>query len=64
MLKTKPYMREPEIIEEELFEIGAMADDGTKLEQIIAWCATHPDEVPLAMRMLLHRSVTAKSNQP
>ena len=61
MLKTKPYMREPEQIEEELFEIAGMADDGTKLEQIIAWCATHPDEVPFAMRILLHRA--AKTNQ-
>ena len=46
-------MREPEIIEEELFEIGAMADDGTKLEQIIVWCATHPDEIPFALHQLL-----------
>jgi hypothetical protein len=46
-------MRDPAIIEEELIEIGGMADDGTKLEQIIAWCATHPDEVPVAIRMLL-----------
>ena len=23
--------------------ISAMADGGTQLEQIIAWCATHPD---------------------
>lgn len=57
-------MREPEQIEEELFEIAGMADDGTKLEQIIAWCATHPDEIPFAMHILLHRSVAAKTNQP
>jgi len=56
-------MREPEIIEEELFEIGAMADDGTKLEQIIVWCATHPDEIPFAMHLLLHHSQAAKTNQ-
>lgn len=53
-------MRQPEEIEEELLEISGMADDGTKLEQIIVWCATHPDEVPFAMRMLLTRSATAK----
>ncbi|HWE50142.1 MAG TPA: hypothetical protein VG273_10155 [Bryobacteraceae bacterium] len=49
-------MRQPEQIEEELFEIGGMADDSTKLEQIIAWCATHPDEVPFALHLLLNRS--------
>jgi hypothetical protein len=53
-------MRQPEEIEEELLEISGMADDGTKLEQIIAWCATHPDEVPFAMRMLLTRTGAAK----
>jgi hypothetical protein len=49
-------MRDPEIIEEELIEIGATADDATKLEQLIAWCAVHPDEVPVAIRMLLGRT--------
>lgn len=49
-------MREPEIIEEELIEIAAMADGGTQLEQIIAWCATHPDEIPLAIRLLLGKT--------
>ncbi len=57
-------MRQPEQIEEELFEIAATADDGTKLEQIIAWCATHPDEIPFAMHILLHRSTAADTNQP
>jgi hypothetical protein len=63
MLKTNEtaFMRQPEQIEEELFEIGGMADDATKLEQIIAWCATHPDEVPFALHMLLHRSVATKT---
>jgi hypothetical protein len=60
MLKTAP-MRQPEQIEEELFEIGGMADDATKLEQIIAWCATHPDEVPFALHILLHRSAAART---
>jgi len=46
-------MREPEVVEAELVEISAMADDEMKLNQIIAWCATHPDEVPLAIHMLL-----------
>lgn len=48
-------MRAPEIIEEELVAIGAIADDSTKLERIIAWCASHPDEVPFALHQLLSR---------
>jgi len=46
-------MREPEVVEAELVEISAMADDEMKLNSIIAWCATHPDEVPFAIHMLL-----------
>ncbi len=46
-------MRDPEIVEAELVEISAMADDQMKLNSIIVWCATHPDEVPLAMHMLM-----------
>jgi hypothetical protein len=46
-------MRDPEIIETDLMEISAIADDSTKLERIIAWCASHPDEVPFAMHQLL-----------
>lgn len=49
-------MRDPEIIENELIEIGATADDATKLEQLIAWCAVHPDEVPVALHMILGRA--------
>ena len=48
-------MRDPEIIETELMEISAIADDSIKLERIIAWCASHPDEVPFALHQLLHR---------
>ena len=48
-------MRDPEIIENELMEISAIADDSLKLERIIAWCATHPDEVPFALHQLLNR---------
>ena len=55
-------MRDPEFIEEELIEIGGMADDGTKLEQIIAWCATHPDEIPVAIRMLLGKTSHLKAS--
>lgn len=48
-------MRDPEIIESELMEISAIADESVKLDRIIAWCATHPDEVPFALHQLLNR---------
>jgi hypothetical protein len=48
-------MRDLEIIEAELMEVSAIAEDSTKLERIIAWCATHPDEVPLALHLILGR---------
>ena len=56
-------MRAPEIIEAELMEISAIADDTLKLERIVAWCASHPDEVPFALHHLMgrpdkHRSAT------
>ena len=37
-------------------EIGAIQDDITKLERIIAWSAIHPDEVGFAVRFLSGRS--------
>ena len=49
-------MRDLETIEAELMEISAIADDSTKIERIIAWCATHPDEVPFALHQLLGRA--------
>src|ERR1051326_2058936 len=45
-------MRDLETIETDLMEISAIADDSTKLERIIAWCTSHPDEVPFAMHQL------------
>jgi len=48
-------MRNPEIIETELMEISAIPDDIVKLERIIAWCASHPDEVPFVLHQLLKR---------
>lgn len=48
-------MRDPEIIDNELMEISAIADDSIKLERIIAWCASHPDEVPFVLHRLLDR---------
>jgi hypothetical protein len=53
-------MRDGQTIEEELVEIGAIADDSIKLERIIAWCATYPDEVPFAIRFLLGKEKTSK----
>jgi hypothetical protein len=46
-------MRDPETIETELMEISAIADDLVKFERIIAWCASHPDEVPFALHHLM-----------
>jgi hypothetical protein len=46
-------MRDAEIIETELMEISAIADDSTKFERIVAWCACHPDEVPFALHQLM-----------
>jgi hypothetical protein len=48
-------MRDPEIIETELMEISAIADDTIKFERIIAWCASHPDEVAFALHQLMSR---------
>jgi len=48
-------MRSPEIIENELMEISAIADDSIRFERIVAWCAAHPDEVPFALHQLLRR---------
>jgi hypothetical protein len=47
-------MRESDIIETELMEISAIPDDALKLERIIAWCASHPDEIPFALRQLMN----------
>lgn len=46
-------MREPQEIEAELVEISALADDETRFNRILVWCATHPDEIPTAMHLLL-----------
>jgi hypothetical protein len=59
-------MRDAEIIETELMEISAIADESIKLERIIAWCASYPDEVPFALHQLMrwrdkHSSQTSKT---
>jgi hypothetical protein len=58
-------MRDPETIETELMEISAIADDVLKFERIVAWCATHPDEVPFALHQLMnrHEKLTPRSSQ-
>ncbi len=56
-------MRDGQTIEEELVEIGAIADDSIKLERIIAWCATYPNEVPFAIRFLLGREKDATQGE-
>ena len=48
-------MRDPEIIENELMEISAAADETIKLELIVAWCAAHPDEVAFALHQFMRR---------
>jgi hypothetical protein len=53
-------MRDAETIENELVEISAIADDLVKFERIVAWCASHPDEVPFA----LHHLMTRNEKQP
>ena len=53
MCHARSSMRDAEIIEDELIEISAIADDSIKFERLVAWCATHPDEVPLALHQLL-----------
>lgn len=57
-------MRDPEIIETELMEMSAILDDTIKFERIVAWCASHPDEVPFALHQLLHRSPKRNSPPP
>jgi len=62
-----PYyssMRDPEIIDEELMEISAIADEAVKLERIVAWCAAHPDEVPFALHQFMGRSSKKRTAAP
>ena len=55
MCHSEAAMRDPETIETDLVEIAAIPDDLVKLERIIAWCASHPDEVPFAIHQLMSR---------
>ena len=57
-------MRDPEIIETELMEISAIADDAVKFERIVAWCAARPDEIPFALHQLMGRRDKHSSETP
>jgi hypothetical protein len=58
-------MRDPQVVEAELGEISAIQGDITKLERIVAWCATYPDEVPFALRVFRGRiDAVAQSSNP
>lgn len=48
-------MRDTETIETDLMEMSAIPDDLVKLERIISWCASHPEEVPFALHQLMKR---------
>jgi hypothetical protein len=48
-------MRDPEIIETELMEIGGIADDTVKFERLVVWCTVHPDEVPFALHQFMSK---------
>lgn len=51
-----PFVRDVQVVEEELAEIAGIQDDLTKFERIVAWSAIHPDEVVFAVRFLSGRS--------
>jgi hypothetical protein len=54
-LKENRMKRDEQIVEAELMGISTVPDDLVKLERIVAWCATHPDEVPFALSFLRTR---------
>jgi hypothetical protein len=56
-------MRQPEEIEAELVAISALADDETKFNEILSWCATHPHEIPFAIHMLMGGKVRPTADQ-
>ncbi len=54
--------RDEQTIEAELIEILAIQDDTLKLERIVAWCASYPDEVPFALRFFRARRPDTSSH--
>jgi hypothetical protein len=57
-------MRDPDIIDAEMMEISAIADDSLKFERIIAWCAAHPDEVPFVLHQFIHEHGAKPPSRP
>lgn len=57
-------MRDPAEIEAELVAIAALADDETKFNEILSWCATHPGEVPVALHMLMGGKTRQTPDKP
>ena len=60
--RTKMH-RDEQVVEAELMEISAIQDDTTKLERIVAWCATYPDEIPFALRFFRRQSSSDKGSR-
>jgi len=56
-------MREAQVVEAELVEIAALADDETRFNRIVVWCATHADEIPLAIHLLLGDKIATPDRQ-
>jgi hypothetical protein len=55
-------MRDPQQVEQDMIEIGAIPEEGTKLAEIVTWCASHPHDVPTALHILLGK--TEKPDPP
>jgi len=53
--------RDEQTVEQELMEISTIQDDTVKLERIVAWCASYPDEVPFALHFFRERLSTRKT---
>lgn len=56
--------RDAQLVESELMEISAIQDDTIKLERIVAWCATYPDEIPFALQFFRSRSRSQAPAEP
>jgi hypothetical protein len=54
--------RDQQTIEAELMEISAIQDDSVKLERIVAWCATYPDEILFALGFFRERKHLNRSD--
>ena len=54
--------RDQQIVEAELMEISAIQDDSVKLERIVAWCATYPDEILFALSFFTERKHLKRSD--